>query len=458
MEKIPYRTFLEEKEFPKYWYNIIADLKEPLEPFLNPDGSEVTKEQLKKLFASTLVEHEFSKERYIEIPKEVSDIYRTFRSTPLVRAYRLEKALGTSAHLYYKYEGLNPSGSHKLNSAIPQVYYNKLDGIKKLTTETGAGQWGTALAAACAFFDMDCDVYMVKVSGQQKPQRRQLIETYGAKTYLSPSDRTENGRAILKKDPDNGGNLGIAISEAVEAAIKENAHYALGSVLNHVILHQTIIGQEAKLQFEKVGEYPDMVISCVGGGSNFGGIAFPFIGDMLRGEKKGTEFVAVEPSACPTITKGKYAYDYGDTAHLTPIMLQYTLGNSFMPPKIHSGGLRYHGMNTIVSKLCHEKIVDAVSVSQREVFESALFFTKTEGILPAPESGHSIAEAIKRAKQVKPGEKKVILFNVTGHGNFDMAAYENFQSGKLLDAVYTDEMLEKGFKSIPDIEANKGRL
>ena len=458
MEKIPYRTYLTESEFPKAWYNITADLKEPLEPFLNSDGSVVTKEQLKKLFASTLVEHEFSKERYIPIPEEVADIYKIFRSTPLVRAYRLEKALKTSAHIYYKYEGQNPSGSHKLNSAIPQVYYNKLDGIKKLTTETGAGQWGTALSVACSFFGIDCDVYMVKVSGEQKPQRRQLIETYGAKTYLSPSTNTQNGRDILAKDPNNGGNLGIAISEAVEAALRENAHYALGSVLNHVILHQTIVGEEAKLQFEKVGEYPDMVISCVGGGSNFGGIAFPFVGDMLRGEKSGTQFIAVEPAACPTITKGKYAYDYGDTAHLTPLMLQYTLGNSFMPPKIHSGGLRYHGMNTIVSKLCHENIVEAVNIAQNEVFESALLFANVEGILPAPESGHAIAEAFRRIRALKKGEEKVILFNVTGHGNFDMAAYENYKSGKIIDVEYDDEMLEKGFESIPRIEANKGRI
>lgn len=454
IKKIPAQIYLNEDERPKSWYNLRADLKN-VEPFLTPDGQPVSKEMLYGIFAKGLVEQEFSDERYIDIPQEVQDKYASFRATPLHRAYGLEKELNTKCRLYYKYEGTNPSGSHKLNSAIPQAYYNKVEGITKLTTETGAGQWGTALAIACNMYDIECEVYMVKCSGLQKPHRRQLIETYGASVYLSPSDRTVAGRAVLAKTPDTSGSLGIAISEAVEvAAADPHANYALGSVLNHVCIHQTIIGLEAKKQLEKIGETPDIVCSCCGGGSNFAGIAFPFVGDKING-KSNIDIVGIEPQACPTLTRGKYAYDFGDIAHLTPMILQYTLGNEFIPPAVHSGGLRYHGMNQLVSKLVHDGYARAVAVTQSNAMEAAMTFAKAETLIIAPESAHTLAYVVDAVKECnEKGEEKVILFNVSGHGILDLKAYDDFLNGKLLDAVYTDEMLEEGFKSIPRVAAN----
>lgn len=431
---VPTRTYLTEEEQPKTWYNLMADMPNAPAPYLHADGKTVMKpEEMYGIFAKELIDQEFSKERYIPIPQEVYDIYKMFRATPLYRAYALEKHLGTPARLYYKYEGLNPSGSHKLNSAIPQAYYNKKQGITKMTTETGAGQWGTALSVASAMLGMECDVYMVKCSGLQKPQRRELMKVYGANVYLSPSNRTESGRKILESDPECPGSLGIAISEAVEiAAQRADTNYVLGSVLNHVLIHQSIIGQEAKLQMEKVGEYPDMVISCCGGGSNFAGIAFSFLGDVLRKEKSNVEFIGVEPEACPTMTQGEYRYDFGDVAHFTPMMLQYTLGSDFMPPSFHAGGLRYHGMSSLVSQMVYEGYVKAKSVKQKEVFEAAVDFARHECIMPAPESGHTLAQVYKEALKCKQtGEEKVILFNVSGHGNFDMAAYEKYFNGEL---------------------------
>ncbi len=450
MKKIPNKIYLSENEVPKFWYNIAADLKNPPAPPRGRDGKILSASDLAALFPPDVIEQEMSTERYIEIPKFIRDAYKTYRPSPLMRAYRLEKALKTPAKLYYKYEGNNPSGSHKLNSAIPQAYYNKKAGIKKITTETGAGQWGTALSAACAMFGIECVVYMIKVSTQQKPYRKMIMETFGAEVIPSPSMTTEFGRKILKDDPDCGGSLGTAISEAVEVALKEKkTHYALGSVLNHVVLHQTVIGQEALKQFEKIGEYPDVVIACVGGGSNFGGIAFPFIGKTLR-EGDKTKYIAVEPSACPSLTRGKYAYDYGDQAGLTPAMLQYTLGSGFMPSSIHAGGLRYHGASSLVSQLVHEKIVDAVAVNQTEVFKSAVMFAKNEVLLPAPESSHAICAAVNEAiKCRETGEAKTILFNLTGHGYFDLAAYNEYNHGNITDAAYTEEMLEKSTASLP---------
>lgn len=450
--EIPRQTFLNENEEPKTWYNIRADFNEvdEVEPYLRPDGTPMQPQDLEVIFPKALIEHEFSNERYIPIPKEVQEKYHIFRATPLHRAYDFEKLLGTNCRLYYKYEGVNPSGSHKLNSAIPQVYYNKAAGTKKLTTETGAGQWGTALSIACNMYDIECEVFMVKCSAQQKPQRRLLMETYGASVHESPSPVTEQGRNILKDDPDNIGSLGIAISEAVEiAASNKDTNYALGSVLGHVAMHQTIIGQEAMLQMKKIGETPDMVISCCGGGSNFAGIAFPFAGEKIRG-LNNIDIVGVEPAACPTMTKGKYCYDYGDVAHFTPLMLQYTLGNRFMPPAVHAGGLRYHGMSSLVSKLMHMGYARPVSVLQTEVFEAALQFAKAETLLIAPESAHTIAQVIKECKVADAqGKEKVILFNVTGHGNFDMSAYLAYRDGKISNVDYTDDLLVKGFESIP---------
>lgn len=453
--KVPSAVFLQQDEMPKSWYNLRSDF-DHLEPLLHSDGTIVKAEDLYPLFAKDLVDQEFSKERYIPIPDEVMEKYGTFRSTPLHRAYGLEKALNTKCRLYYKYEGTNPSGSHKLNSAIPQAYYNKLQGKTKLTTETGAGQWGTALAIACNMYEMDCEVYMVKCSALQKPQRRHLMETFNANVYMSPSDRTQAGRDILSKHPDSSGSLGIAVSEAIEVAVGDpNANYALGSVLNHVAMHQTIIGQEAMLQMAKIGETPDIICSCCGGGSNFAGLAFPYAGAKIRGENN-IDIVGVEPIACPSLTKGKYCYDYGDTAHFTPLILQYTLGNDFMPPAVHSGGLRYHGMNALVSKLHHEGYMRAVAVSQKSVFEAAAVFAKAETLLIAPESAHTIAYVMDEVlKCNESGEEKVILFNVTGHGNFDLKAYQDYKEGKIVDVEYNDDTLQEGFASIPKIPANE---
>lgn len=458
VKKVPSTVFLEESEIPRAWYNLRADFAE-VEPLLRPDGSPVEPSDLYPLFAKELVDQEFSSQRYVDIPDEVMDKYAKFRATPLHRAYGLEVALNTKCRLYFKYEGTNPSGSHKLNSAVPQAYYNKVQGKTKLTTETGAGQWGTALAIACNMYDMECDVYMVKCSGLQKPQRRQLMETYNANVYLSPSDRTQAGRDVLAKDPDSLGSLGIAVSEAIEVAVSEpNTNYALGSVLNHVAMHQTIIGLEAMAQMAKIGETPDIVCSCCGGGSNFAGLAFPYAGAKIRGENN-IDIVGIEPQACPSLTKGIYCYDYGDIAHFTPMILQYTLGNDFMPPAVHSGGLRYHGMNALVSKLNHMGYMRAVAVTQNAVFEAAQLFAKTETLLVAPESAHTLAYVVEEVLRLnQSGEEKVILFNVTGHGNFDLNAYQDYKEGKIRDVEYDDESLKEGFVSIPKIAANESYL
>ncbi|HPQ45969.1 MAG TPA: TrpB-like pyridoxal phosphate-dependent enzyme [Clostridia bacterium] len=452
-KKIPYKTYLDESELPKQWYNIQADLKD-LKPYLNPQTQElVGPADLTPIFPMGLIAQEVSQERYIDIPEEVQEKYKSFRATPLCRAYELEKALGTTAKIYYKYEGVTPSGSHKLNTAIPQVYYNKAEGIKRIATETGAGQWGTALSIAAQMFDIECKVYMVKVSYDQKPYRKSIMETFGAKVTPSPSMDTNTGRAILEADPGNLGSLGIAISEAVEdAATHEDTNYALGSVLNHVILHQTIIGQEAMKQFEKIGDYPDVVIGCCGGGSNYSGIAFPFVKEVLDG-KKNTRFTAVEPTACPTLTKGKFTYDFGDTGKFTPLTMMYTLGHDFMPPGIHAGGLRYHGDSPLLSKLVADGVIDAKAVHQTETFDAAIQFARAEGILPAPESAHAIRAAIDEALEAKEkGDDRTILFCLSGHGHFDLTAYEAYNSGKLTDVDYTDEMLAKGFECIPEIK------
>jgi tryptophan synthase beta chain len=439
------KFILNETDIPRYWYNINAD--SPVEPaaVLNPGTKQpVTPDDLSVLFPMGLIEQEVSRERYIEIPDEVREAYKLWRPTPLIRARRLEKALGTPAHIYFKYEGVSPSGSHKSNTAVPQAYYNKVAGTRAMTTETGAGQWGSALSMACQFYGMDLEIYMVKVSYDQKPYRRFLMETYGAKVFSSPSRETNFGRNLLDSDPENPGSLGIAISEAVEVAAMSQGtkKYGLGSVLHHVLLHQSVIGEEALKQMDMAGEYPDVVIGCVGGGSNFAGIAFPFLRENLKGGQR-TRLLAVEPDATPSLTKGVYSYDYGDTAGMTPIVKMYTLGHDFMPPSIHAGGLRYHGMAPTLSGLVNAGLVEAVSVAQTKVFEAAVTFARTEGILPAPESAHAIRTAIDVALIAKEtGEKKVILFNLSGHGHFDLTAYNAYLSGKLEDYVYPDA--EKG--------------
>lgn len=454
MKTIPNRVYLTEDELPKQYYNIATDMPTRPKPYLNPVTKKpVQPDELAPLFAKELIAQEMSTERYIDIPKQVREIYAKFRPSPLIRAYGLEKALDTPAKIYYKHEGNNPSGSHKLNSAIPQAFYNKAEGVRRLTTETGAGQWGSALSIAAQMFGLECTVYMVRVSYEQKPYRRTLMQTYGANVIASPSTLTNAGRAILEKDPDSLGSLGIAISEAVEDAVmRDDTHYALGSVLNHVILHQTIIGLEAKKQFEKIDEYPDIVIGCNGGGSNFSGCAFPFLHDKLRNGAK-TEFVAVEPAACPKLTKGKFTYDYGDTAKMAPIAMMYTLGHDFVPAGIHAGGLRYHGDSALLSQLYHDGYVRAAAVRQTDVFKAAVLFARSEVILPAPESAHAIAYAIQKALECKEtGEAKTIFFNLSGHGDYDLAAYEEYLAGRLKDFEYTGEMLEKGFSTIPVID------
>lgn len=451
--RIPNCIYLSEGELPRYYYNIIADMPNKPQPPLHPATHQpVGPADLSALFPMGLIAQEASAERDIEIPDEVREAYKTYRATPLIRAYRLEKALGTPAHIYYKYEGVAPSGSHKLNTALAQVYYNKQAGIKKLSTETGAGQWGTALSIACKMLGVECEVFMVKVSARQKPYRRLIMQTYGATVHESPSTLTEAGRAILADDPDCPGSLGIAISEAVEVAAKSaDTNYALGSVLNHVCLHQTIIGQEAILQMEKAGEYPDVVIACCGGGSNFAGLSFPFLRAKLTGNSN-TRFIAVEPTACPTLTRGKYAYDLGDASGMTPMMLQYTLGHGFLPESIHAGGLRYHGDSALVSQLFHEGFIEAVAVDQNPVFQAAEFFAHHEAILPAPESSHAIRVAIDEALKCKQtGEEKVILFNLSGHGYFDLAAYDQYNSGKLQDVPLSEQTLQQGFATIPAV-------
>lgn len=451
MSKEFYKVFLAEDEIPKSWYNITADLKTPLDPPLDPSTKElIDPNKLKAIFPEELIKQEMATNAFVPIPEEVLELYKQYRPTPLIRANRLEKILDTPAKIFYKYEGATPSGSHKLNTAIPQAYYNKREGIKRLATETGAGQWGSALAIACSFFGLDCTVYMVKVSYNQKPYRRILMETFGAKVIPSPSEFTEAGRRILAQDPNSPGSLGIAISEAVEdAATHSDTNYALGSVLNHVILHQTIIGEEAKLQLEKIDEYPDIVIGCCGGGSNFAGISFPFLRDKLR-NGKNVRAIAVEPAACPTLTKGQFAYDYGDVAGLTPLLKMYTVGSQFIPPSIHAGGLRYHGDSPIVSRLYKDGIIEARAYKQREVFEAAILFAKSEGIIPAPESSHAIKAAIDEAIRAREeGVKKTILISLSGHGNFDLAAYDDYLSGRLEDVEISDEDIEKSLSKLP---------
>ena len=426
------KIMLEEKDIPSHYYNILADLPNPLEPDLHPGTKQpVGPQDLAPLFPMELIKQEVGTERFVPIPDSVRDAYSLYRPTPLYRAYELERALDTPAHIYYKYEGVSPAGSHKLNTALAQVYYNKEQGVKRLATETGAGQWGSSLAFACQRFGLQCKVYMVKVSYEQKPYRRSMIQLWGGEVVASPSNETNAGRAVLSKNPNSRGSLCIAISEAVEdAAGREDTKYALGSVLNHVLLHQTIIGQEAKKQMEIAGEYPDLVIACVGGGSNFGGIALPFIKDKIEGKK--LRAIAVEPASCPTLTKGEYRYDFGDVAGMTPLLPMYTLGSDFMPPSIHAGGLRYHGMSPIISRLYLDKLIEAQAYEQTNVFEAAVQFARTEGIIPAPESAHAILSAVVEAKKAKAeGTKKVILFNLSGHGHFDMSAYDAYFSGKL---------------------------
>ena len=449
------RFLLNETDLPKYWYNVLADSPVPPAPVLNPMTKEpITPEFLSVLFPMEIIQQEVSTERYIEIPEEVREIYKLYRPTPLVRAHRLEKALGTPAHIYFKNESVSPVGSHKPNTAIPQAFYNKVAGTKAMTTETGAGQWGTSLAMACNYFGIDLEVYMVKISYNQKPYRRIFMQTYGAQVFASPTDRTEFGRSLLAKDPDNNGSLGIAISEAVEVAVKSGGtkKYSLGSVLNHVLMHQSVIGEEALKQMDLAGEYPDVVIGCVGGGSNFGGIAYPFLRQNLKDGQR-TRLVAVEPTATPSLTKGTYTFDYGDTAQMAPIVKMYTLGHTFMPAGIHAGGLRYHGMAPSVSALYDAGYIEAVAVAQTGTFEAAVQFTKTEGIIPAPESAHAIRVAIDEALDAKKkGEKRVILFNLSGHGHFDMTAYQSYLNGELMDYEHPAQAIQEAMKDLPQVD------
>lgn len=446
------KILLPEDRIPKQWYNIIPDMPGPLAPVINPRTLQpVTPDDLLPIFPMSLIEQEVSRERWIDIPDEIREIYQLWRPTPLYRARRLEKALGTPARIYYKHEGVSPAGSHKPNSAIPQAWYNKQAGIRRLATETGAGQWGSSLALACSFFGMECTVYMVKVSFTQKPYRKSMMQLWGANVIASPSEFTNAGRSILAHDPDNLGSLGIAISEAVEdAAAHEDTNYALGSVLNHVCLHQTVIGQEAKAQMEIAGHYPDVVIACCGGGSNFAGLSFPFIADRAAGKK--VRCVAVEPASCPTLTKGIYAFDYGDTAKMAPIAMMYTLGHDFMPPGIHAGGLRYHGESPLVSQLCHAGEIEAKAYSQNACFEAAVLFARSEGIVPAPESSHAIRAAIDEAVMAKEeGKEKTILFGLSGHGQVDMAAYDAYLSGALEDYEYPEEKIREALDRLPKV-------
>lgn len=454
MSKIPYKIYLTEDEMPKKWLNLRAFMKNKPEPIINPGTKKpCTLEELSHIFCTELAKQELNvTDEYIDIPDEILSFYKMYRPSPLIRAYNLEKALDTPAEIYYKFEGTNTSGSHKLNSAAAQVYYAKEQGITKLTTETGAGQWGTALSMACAFYGVDLSVYMVKVSSQQKPYRKAVIETYGAKVIPSPSDTTEIGRKILADNPDTGGSLGCAISEATEVAMKtENCRYVLGSVLNHVLMHQSVIGLESKIALDKYGIKPDVIIGCAGGGSNLGGLIAPFMAEKISG-KNDIKFIAVEPASCPSLTRGKYAYDFGDTGKQTPLMKMYTLGSGFMPSPNHAGGLRYHGMSTIISKLYDEGYIDAVSVEQTKVFDAAVMFAKTEGTLPAPESSHAIRAAVDEALKCKEtGEKKTILFGLTGTGYFDMSAYQSYLNGTMTDYIPTDADLQKGFDTLPEV-------
>ena len=445
------RFILSEKEMPTVWYNIQADLPEPLPPILHPATTEPTRLP-PPLFAEALNDQEFSTERYIDIPGEVLDVYRLWRPTPLIRARRLEKALGTPARIYYKYEGVSPPGSHKPNTAVAQAYYNKAEGVKRLVTETGAGQWGSALSMGCRFFDLECKVYMVRISYDQKPYRRVMMETWGATVVPSPSEDTNFGRQLLAEDPGNLGSLGIAISEAVEdAATHDDSKYCLGSVLNHVLMHQTIVGQEAMLQMEKAGDYPDMVIGCIGGGSNYAGQCFPFMRNKLV-EGRDTHFIACEARACPSTTRGIYAYDYGDTAKTAPIAKMHTLGHTFVPAAIHAGGLRYHGMAPLISYFIENGLMEARAYLQNEVFEAALQFARAEGYIGAPETAHCIKATIDEALKCKEtGESKAILLAFSGHGHFDLAAYDAYLGGELEDYAYPAEKIQEALKSLPEV-------
>lgn len=449
------KYLLPENRIPKSWYNIVADLPEAPAPVLHPaTGQPVGPSDLEPIFPMEIIRQEVATEREVEIPEPVREIYKQWRPAPMFRARRLEKALGTPARIYYKYEGVSPSGSHKPNSAIAQAFYNKEAGVKKLTTETGAGQWGSSLAFAGQIFGLEVDIYMVRVSYEQKPYRRALMETYGARCVPSPSQETAAGRAVLEKDPESRGSLGIAISEAVElAAQRDDTKYALGSVLNHVCLHQTIIGLEAMEQMEMANDDPDIVIGCAGGGSNFAGIGFPYLGRNLR-EGKKTRIVAVEPAACPTLTRGKFAYDFGDIAHLTPLSKMFTLGADFMPPGMHAGGLRYHGMSPLVSHAKQLGLVEARAYQQLECFQAAVEFARAEGIIPAPESTHAVRAAVDEALKCKEeGTSRAILFNLSGHGHFDMQAYADYFAGKLDDLTYDDSLLQASLDNLPKVDA-----
>ncbi|MEN9461794.1 MAG: hypothetical protein RIS84_1814 [Pseudomonadota bacterium] len=447
------KILLAESEIPTHWYNVVADMPNPPAPYLAPNGELITPEMMGAIFPPAIIEQEMSQQRWIPIPEEVREIYRLWRPAPLFRAHRLEQMLGTPAKIYYKYEGVSPAGSHKPNSAVAQAYYNKAAGIRRLTTETGAGQWGSSIALAGSMFGLEVRVYMVKVSYDQKPFRRSMMQTWGAEVIPSPSPLTASGREILAAHPDSHGSLGIAISEAVEeAASRADTNYALGSVLNHVLLHQTVIGLETRKQLEQVGDYPDMIFAPCGGGSNVGGMMFPFLADKAAG--KQVRLVAVEPDSCPTLTRGHYAYDYGDTAGLTPLMKMYTLGHDFMPPGIHAGGLRYHGDSALVSQLYHEGLLEAVSVPQIATFEAGVLFAKAQGIIPAPESNHAIRATIDEALRCKEsGEAKTLLFTLSGHGHFDMASYDKYFSGDLEDFAYPKEALDAALLNLPKVSA-----
>jgi len=447
------KYLLPEDRMPKAWYNVAADLPEPLSPVLNPGtGQPIGPDDLAPLFPMALIEQEVSQERWIEIPKPVRDVYRLWRPSPLYRARRLEAALDTPARIYYKYEGVSPSGSHKPNTSVAQAFYNREAGIKRITTETGAGQWGSALSFAGSLFDIEVKVFMVRVSYEQKPYRKALMEAYGAECIPSPSMETEAGRRMLEQDPNTTGSLGMAISEAVElAAINDDTNYALGSVLNHVLLHQTVIGLEALEQLEMAGDYPDVLVGCTGGGSNFAGMVLPFLGKKFR-EGTDVRIVATEPAACPTLTRGRYAYDFGDTGHLTPLMRMHTLGSTFVPPGFHAGGLRYHGMAPIVSHLQELGVIEPRAYHQNPCFEAGVLLARTEGILPAPEANHAVKGAIDEAIRCREeGVSETILFNLCGHGNFDMAAYSEYFAGKLDDRDYDPEALEAGFAGLPEM-------
>jgi len=447
------KYLLDEADLPTFWYNIAADLPEPLPPVLHPGTKKpIGPDDLAPLFPMAVIQQEVSTERTIEIPEPVREVYRQWRPSPLYRARRLEKMLGTPARIYYKYEGISPAGSHKPNTAIPQAFYNQQEGVKRITTETGAGQWGSALALAGSFFGLEIEVFMVKVSFNQKPYRRAFMEAFGAKCTASPSNTTESGRAVLQGHPDSTGSLGIAISEAVEMAVqRDDTKYALGSVLNHVLLHQTVIGQETLRQMEMADDYPDKVIGCVGGGSNFAGIAFPFIGERIR-EGKDIEFIAVEPSACPTLTKGPYAYDFGDTSHLTPLVKMHTLGSTFVPPGFHAGGLRYHGMAPLISHLTQLGYIAPRSYQQSACFAAGIQFAKAEGIIPAPEANHAVKATIDEAIRCREeGTSKALLFNLCGHGHFDMQAYRDYMDGKLVDQEYDQSELAMALAGLPSV-------